>query len=76
MSETSALIQQSDTDYVLKPEHRSVWITVDSLALYIVRNAEGVSVDFFPANDASGESLVGTWCTFDEALVEEGDDDN
>ena len=60
------LQQESASEYTLLPAAPSVWLTVDNLSVYVVRNDEGVSVDIFPKGDEDGGSIAGTWATYDE----------
>lgn len=66
---TTALILDEYTrdEYTMRPEFRHIWVTIDNLSLYIVRNDEGVSVDIYPKNDEASDSLGGTWVLFSEA---------
>jgi hypothetical protein len=49
------------TDYTLRKDARSCWITVpgvvSSISVYIVRDDKGVSVDLFYPSDASDDSI-------------------
>ena len=60
------------TEFVL--EQRSVWIRVDdptgkgeSIAVYVCRTDEGVTVDLYPEGREMDAHLGGTWATFAEA---------
>jgi hypothetical protein len=55
------------TDYVLKDDHGSCWVTVGNISVYIRRNDEGVSVDLYPLGDEDAESIASCWATFAEA---------
>ena len=61
-----ALEKESESDYILKPETNSVWITVDTLSVYIIRTPLGVVVDVFEIGDEMAESLGGTYVLFPE----------
>jgi len=67
--ERAALLPHDPTecgsDFVL--DGASAWITVDSLSVYIKREAEGVVVDVFPAGAEGTGSLASTYAYFDEA---------
>ena len=67
----SSLIQDEYSDFTLKTEARSCWITVDNISVYIVRTDEGVSVDLFPKGREGDESIAGTWALHQEAATEE-----
>lgn len=62
-----ALLQEDYSDYVLKEEVRSVWITVDNLSIYVRRTDEGVAIDIYPRGMEMEDSIVGTWCLRSEA---------
>jgi len=62
---------EGGTDYILDPEARSVWITVDNLSVYIVRTDEGVSVDLYPKGREGDTSIASTWALRQEAATEE-----
>lgn len=56
----------SNKHYALNPDSTNVWIIVDTLAVNIVRADEGVSVDIFPTDQKTDDSLAGTWAMWDE----------
>lgn len=58
-------------DWTLDNTARSVWITVDNISVYIVRNDDGVSVDLFAKGRENDGSLAGTWALAQEAATEE-----
>ena len=64
---SKALKREGESDYVLKEEHTSVWITVDNISVYVRRTDEGVAVDLYPLGEEMEGSLVGTWALFSEA---------
>lgn len=55
---------EGDSDYELKENHGSCWVTVDNISVYIVRNDEGVSVDLYPHFCENNEALGSTSVTF------------
>lgn len=63
----NALKRISDTDYELKEDQNSVWITVDNISVYIRRTDEGVSVGLYPKGREMDDEICGTWCLFTEA---------
>jgi hypothetical protein len=63
----SPLIQDDYSDFVLKEDARSVWITVDNISVYVRRTDEGVAVDLYPLSMEMEDSIVGTWCLRQEA---------
>lgn len=63
----SSLIQEEYSDFILKEEAQSVWITIDNLSLYVRRTDEGVAVDIYPKGMEMEDSIVGTWCLRSEA---------
>lgn len=65
-----SLISEGGNDYVLKKGHRSAWITVDGISVYVVRGDEGVSVCLYSKGDEDGDSIAETWATFGEAEPE------
>jgi len=46
------------TDYVLADEGLGVWITVDSISVYVSRVRGGVSVALYPLHDEMSEPLA------------------
>ncbi|MBK4736218.1 hypothetical protein [Noviherbaspirillum pedocola] len=66
---------ESGSDYVLKPEAKSCWISVDSAAVHVVRTDEGVIVDIHAEGSANG-AIAGSGATYseieDELLEAEG----
>jgi len=63
----AALTHKQASDYVLKEDQRSVWITVNNISVYVVRNDEGVSVDLFPLNAEMDDPLTSAWALFADA---------
>lgn len=58
-----------DCDFMFDEGQDNVWIRVRNLAVYIVENDEGVSVDVYPASmdmDEPDEPLACTWALYDE----------
>ncbi len=62
-----ALKRKSDSDYILREGHSSVWVTVDNISVYVRRTDEGVAVDLYPVGEEMEDSLCGTWALFSEA---------
>ena len=62
------------TDLELPDDQRSCWVKVGNIAVYIVKNDEGVSVDMYTAGleDRDEAHLAGCYAFFNEA---EGVDD-
>ena len=60
----------SETDYLLNPEHDSVWITIDNISVYLRRHDWGVCVDLYPTEQKVADSFGSTWLSFDEARIE------
>ncbi len=59
---TSALKRDPDTgvenDYTLRDEHPSVWITVDTISVYIRRTDEGVTVKLYPKGNEDDDPAL------------------
>lgn len=47
MSNNSLFNDGDDTDWTLREGHRSVWITVDDISIYIIRRPNGVEVEAY-----------------------------
>lgn len=65
----SALIQEEFSDFILKEEATSVWITVDNMSVYVRRSTSGqaVAVDIYPKGMEMEDPICGTWAEFKEA---------
>jgi len=68
-----ALKRKSDSDYILRKGHQSVWITVDNISVYVRRTDEGVAVDLYPVGDEMEDAICGTWALFTEAEPDDTD---
>ncbi len=59
---TAALKRDPDTgvenDYTLRDEHASVWITVDTISVYIRRTDEGVTVKLYPKGNEDDDPAL------------------
>lgn len=62
-------MQEEYGDFILKEEANSVWITVDSISVYVRRSTSGkaVAVDLYPVGMEMDDPICGTWATFQEA---------
>ena len=63
------LEHNGDNDYTLKAEEQSVWIKVDGISVYILRNANDphrVSVGLFAVGDENNEELAFASATSEE----------
>jgi len=67
------LIRESESDYYLKDNATSVWITVGDISVYVMRTDEGVVVDLYPLDNENDESLASTYAFFSEVTDEEED---
>lgn len=56
--DTGALIHSGDNDYILKDDQTSVWITVNDLSVYVLRDGEGVQVRIYPINKEMDNELA------------------
>lgn len=54
----AALTQQSDNEYTLRDDVTSVWITVDLMSIYIVRNDTSVFVDIYAKGAENDDALA------------------
>lgn len=59
-------VLHSEEDYVMHPNARSIWITVDGISVNITRNDEGVVVDVYPLHDEATDPVLGTYVFYDE----------
>jgi len=66
----NVLIRQNESDYYLKDNENSVWITVGDISVYVVRTDEGVVVDLYPLDNENAESLASTYAFFSEVTDE------
>lgn len=68
------LIHEEENDYVFDPKAacRGVWITVDSLSVYIKRDDEGVGVAIYRLHHEAEDAIAETWACYNEGK-EEGD---
>ena len=48
----------SNTDYTLREDATSCWITVDDISVYIRRVAGGVRVELFPVSKEDGPPVA------------------
>ena len=67
MSLMSNHVDLEDLDYVLPPDQKGVWITVNNISVLVQRCDEGVSVTLYPLNCEMEDSLSKTWATFSDA---------
>jgi hypothetical protein len=67
----SALQQAADTEYVLRPEHSSCWITIQNISVHVQRTDEGVCIDLYPLNQETDEAIASTYAFFQEAESDE-----
>lgn len=58
----------SSNEYSLNEESESVWITVDTLSVYVCRTEEGVVVDIFVLDKESLPPIASTYAFFGEGL--------
>lgn len=72
-NKNDVLIRQGESDYYLKDNADSVWITVGDISVYVVRTDEGVVVDLYPLDNENAESLGGAYAFFSEVADEEED---
>jgi hypothetical protein len=64
-AEDMPLVYDVATDYTLKPEHTSCWITVDNLSVYVKRTAEGATVSIYPVGrEADDEQCLASAVSF------------
>ena len=61
-----ALTLNEDLDYSLDSDSESVWITVDTVSVYIKRQDEGVSVYLYPTGHEDEDSIGETYALYDE----------
>jgi hypothetical protein len=64
------VLEQVDfSDFYLSADVTSVWITVDSISVYVRRSTSGeaVAVDLYPVGMEMDDPICGTWATFQEA---------
>lgn len=47
----------TDTDYTMRPDLQSVWITVDGISVYILRTDDGARVELYVAGEEMDEPL-------------------
>jgi len=65
-----ALTLDEDLDYTLDSDSESVWITVDTVSVYIRRQDEGVSVYLYPIGREDEDSIGETYATYAECREE------
>lgn len=70
--EKAPLIEHANGEYSLRKEHRSVWVTIGNISVYLQRTDEGVVVDLFPAGHEMEEPLASTYAHFAEAERDDG----
>lgn len=58
--------KEIDTDYTLKKNHTSCWITVDSFSIYIKREDEGVVAAIYKKGNEFEEPVASTYAFIDE----------
>lgn len=65
----SVLEQVDFSDFFLRADVTSVWITVDNISVYVRRSTSGeaVAVDLYPVGMEMDDPICGTWATFQEA---------
>jgi hypothetical protein len=61
-----ALTLNDDLDYTLDSDSESVWITVDTVSIYIKRQDEGVSVYLYPRGHEDEDSIGETYAFYNE----------
>ena len=61
-----ALTMDDDQDYTLDSDSESVWITVDTVSVYIKRQDEGVSVYLYPRGHEGEDAIGETYALYDE----------
>ena len=67
-----ALQKDSESEYTLSTPYNSVWITVDTLSVYIKRNDDNVSVSIYRRGFEDGESAITeTWAGYDDEIEED-----
>ena len=59
--------EEEDTDYKLNEDYNSCWITVGNISVYVLRAADGVSVELFPCYQEAGSPIAATFATFADA---------
>lgn len=64
------LIYDGHNDYILRPEHSSVWIAVDNISVYVNRTDEGVVVDLYPNGHETDEPIATTYAFFTDGEIE------
>lgn len=65
--EHGALVCSGDSDYILKAEEQSCWVTVDNISVYIIRTDVGVDVELYPHGEEHVDCLTNTRAYFHEA---------
>ena len=70
----NALICDGESDYILREEATSCWVTVGNISVYIIRTDEGVVVDLYPLDDENNSSLASTYAFSHEAqaIIDKG----
>lgn len=61
------------TDWEMHPNADSVWITIDTISVYVRRTDEGVAVSLYPKGREMDDELAGTWALFTEGELDEND---
>ena len=63
--EDSALKQDGENDYTLVEGHGGVWITVDNISVYIVRDRiDGVIVELFQRGNEMDDPIASTQANY------------
>lgn len=67
----SALIQESDTGYVLAPDWQSCWITVDNASVHLWRSQRGLEVEVHRLHQETDEPISSISVSLPELALEE-----
>ena len=58
---------EGDTEYELKDDYNSCWVTVGNISVYVRRTTDGVSVELLPHYKEDKPPIAFTHATFAEA---------
>jgi hypothetical protein len=67
LQENEALILDGESDYILRDDVPSCWITIGNLSVHPIRTDEGVVVDIYPLGREDLEPIATTFAYFSEA---------
>lgn len=64
------LYSDGDADYILKPEHSSVWITVGNISVHVIRTDSGCMVELLPVGCEMVDPAMNTcFAEFEDAAA-------